>query len=84
MQHLTEKFQKQDSSTFSEALPLRPCTTFKEPAERQGTERVCETEYGETVKYSINFNKRSWQKSICLKPRPFVCRKKNFQTILET
>ena len=51
MQHLTEKFQKQDSSTFSEALPLQPCATFKEPAERQGTERVREAQYGETVRF---------------------------------
>lgn len=49
MQHLTERFQKQDSSTFSEAPPLQPRATFKESAERQGTERIREAEHGEIV-----------------------------------
>ena len=49
MQHPSERFQKLNSDTLFETLSSRPRTTFKEPAERQGTERIRETEHGETV-----------------------------------
>ena len=39
------------STPIASHISNGPCATFKEPAERQGTERVRETEYGETVRF---------------------------------
>lgn len=49
MRHPSERFQKLNSDTLFETLSSRPRPTLEEPAERQGTKRVREAEYGEAV-----------------------------------
>ena len=52
MRHPSERFQKLNSDTLFETLSSRPRTTLEEPAERQGTERVREAEFGEAVRFN--------------------------------